>query len=304
MVFIDKTTTHSSDSKDRLEAWKTGFLHDGKPLSELYTEQNQTGDKLWDILNQDVKDRLRADLDTEQEDICCYCCQSLAGKNTKIEHFLVKSAPDCEGENKIRAFADRVFNYNNLLLSCDGGESSQKPYEVKRKYDGTLETKQDIANNLKVTPELLDKLNTSEIVYRLGTKIKYTEGVHCDAHRGNNFTPIINPTTERECWQFFEVKNDGSMTVNPSIADDSLRQIIENTLNPVLNLGDSRLKDRRKQAWQKFEETLLEQAEFQAAFPDSEALYAYLQDYLAIQLQIKAPFCFVNYHLIQNFMVS
>ena len=92
------------------------------------------------------------------------------------------------------------------------------------------------------------------------------------------------------------------MAVNPSIIDDSLRQIIENTLNPVLNLGEPRLKDKRKQAWRKFDETLIEQEEFQAVFPDSEALYAYLQDYLAIQLQIKAPFCFINYHFIKNLM--
>ncbi len=302
MVFIDKTTPHSSDSKDRLEAWKAGFLHNEQPLSELYAEHNQTGDKLWAILNQDVKDRLREDLNTEQEGICCYCCQALAAQNTKIEHFLVKSAPDCEGEDKITAFADRVFNYDNLLLSCDGGESSQRSYEVKRKQDGTLQTKQDIATQLNVTTELLDRLNDSETVYNLGVKIKYTEGVHCDTHRGNNFTPIINPTTERGCWQYFEVKNDGSMTVNPSIEDDSLRQIIENTLNPALNLGEPRLKDKRKQAWRKFDETLLEQEGFQATFPDPKALYAYLESYLADQLEIKAPFCFVNYHLIKNLM--
>ena len=296
MVFIDKTTTHSSESKSKLESWKKGFQHEEKPLDNLYAEQNQTGDKLWGFLNQNIKDQLRADLNTEQEGICCYCCQSLAGKNTKIEHFLVKSAPDCEGEDKIQAFASRVFNYDNLLLSCDGGESSQNPYEIKRKQDGGIETKEDIASRLNVTTELLDKLNTPEMSYSLGAKIKYTEGLHCDAHRGNNFTPIVNPTTERNCWQYFEVKKDGSMLVNPRIQDDLRRQLIENTLVIVLNLDEPRLKDKRRKAFDAFSK---------AIDIDLSALGISLEDYLSLQLErVKTPFCFVNYLVILNRMGS
>ena len=304
MVFIDKTTTHSNESKARLEAWKVGFLHEGKTLEVLYAEADQTGAELWVMLNQDVKDRLRDDLNLEQEDICCYCCQFLLLRAIKIEHFLVKSAPDCVGEAKVRAFAQRVFNYDNLLLSCDGGESSQKPYEVKRKANGQLETKEDIAFRLDVTTELLDKLNPpNTTIYSLGAKIKYTEGVHCDTKKGNNPMPIINPTTHLYCWQYFEVDRDGTIKVNSEIANEALRELVQNTIT-ILNLEEPRLKARRKIAWQKFEDTLTEEEEFKETFPDRDKLYAYLQGYFTLQIQIKAPFCFVNYHFIQDFIQS
>ena len=43
MVFIDKTTTHSSESRNRLELWKNEFIQDGKTLDDLYKEDYQTG---------------------------------------------------------------------------------------------------------------------------------------------------------------------------------------------------------------------------------------------------------------------
>ncbi len=297
MVFIDKTTSHSVESRNRLETWKTQL-----DLARLYAEPNQTGDALWNIEDfefQNVKDRLREDLNTEQGKICCYCCQGLELLRTKIEHFLAKSAPD--RLDKEQAFVERVFNYENLLLSCDGGERSQKPYEVKVNIYGNVQTRQEVADRLGVSVELLDKLNPSA-TYRRGEKIKYTEGVHCDAIKGKSVLPIFNPTIEDSYWRYFELKPDGSISVNTT-RETSIQQLAENTLT-VLNLNESRLTDKRKTAWKKFEETLIEQEGFQATFPDAERLYAYLQEYLEIQLDSdkvsknKVPFCFVNYHVI------
>jgi uncharacterized protein (TIGR02646 family) len=301
MVFIDKTSLHSIESKNRLENWKAQF---GEGLAHLYAEPNQTGDNLWKIEDyefQNVKDRLREDLNVEQGKICCYCCQRLESGQTKIEHFLAKSAPDCL--DKPQAFAERVFNYDNLLLSCDGGEKSQHPYEVKVNNSGNLETKQEIANRLYVSTELLDKLNPTA-TYSRGERIKYTEGLHCDTHKGNNTLPIFNPTVENDYWAYFNVQPNGEMSVDSSRAA-AIQELANNTLT-VLNLKESRLTDKRQTAWKKFEEILLEQEEFNAAFPDAEKLYAFLEDYLTIQLdgdkdaQNKTPFCFVNYHFINN----
>ncbi len=300
MVFIDKTTPHSTESRNRLESWKA--LLD---LAALYAEPNQTGDSLWAIEDyefQNVKDKLREDLAIEQGGICCYCCQSFRSIRTKIEHFLAKSAPD--RLDKPQAFAERVFNYGNLLLSCDGGETSQKPYEVKVNRLGSVETQQEVADRLGVSTELLDRLNPSA-TYRRGEKIKYTEGVHCDTYKGDKTQQILNPTAEVECWTHFDVKTDGSMSVNITTEDASITQRVENTLS-VLNLNESRLMDKRKTAWGKFEDALIEQEEFQATFPDEEKLHAYLQDYLEMHLesdkesQNKVPFCFVNYHVIRS----
>lgn len=303
MVFIDKTTAHSIESRNRLEAWKA--LLD---LESLYREDGQTGDALWAITDhqfQDIKDGLRRDLSIEQGHICCYCTQSLKSIKTKIEHFLAKSAPD--RLDKAQAFAERVFEYVNLLLSCDGGETSQKPYEVKINEQGNVETKQEVAHRLGVSVDLLDRLNSSA-TYRRDEKIKYTDGVHCDAVKRNSVLSIFNPIVEDNYWTYFNVKQDGKISVNIT-QETSIQQLATNTLT-VLNLTESRLADKRKTAWNKFEETLIEQEEFQAAFPDEDRLHAYLEDYLALQLegdklaQNKVPFCFVNYHLIKNFLAA
>ena len=114
MVFIDKTTPHSVESKNRLETWKA--LLD---LAQLYAEPNQTGDALWDIKEhqfQDVKDRLRHDLSIEQGHICCYCTQSLKSIRTKIEHFLAKSAPEKPGVPRAKMSAFTSTSIGTLRI--------------------------------------------------------------------------------------------------------------------------------------------------------------------------------------------
>jgi uncharacterized protein (TIGR02646 family) len=343
MIFIDKTTAHSQKSKAALETWKITFQWDGKPLKQLYEEPNQSGGQLWKFFEtdaQDVKDQLREDLNQEQGEICCYCCQQLVLNKTKIEHFEVKSAPDCEGETKVKAFEARVFNYDNLLLCCDGGESSQKDYEVKVGRDGNVETKQQIADKLNISTDFLDELNP-KATYKRGEKIKYTGGTHCDACRSdgtftyftkmkkdkpflemlkkrkvdiliaknnNAIIPIINPSLEIDCWQYFEVDESGLMTVGSSITDQMIREKVENTLI-VLHLNEPRLKDYRKKAWKAFEDTCLNEVmkAYNGTYPhDVEQFAAYIQDILDFQLDLdrsegkKTKFCFVKYYVIKS----
>ena len=188
MVFIDKTTTHSNESRNRLEILKIGFRrNDGKTLEELYEVANQTGGKLWDLhLDKSV---LRQDLHKEQEGICCYCCQKLIFQldenkfdhHTKIEHFVIKSASDVDSSQRKQAFRERLYNYDNLMLACAGGET----YVVKAmNRHGRADTKNDVAELLGVSIEILDEQNPSA-TYNAGERIKYIENEqqYCDTKR-------------------------------------------------------------------------------------------------------------------------
>lgn len=128
MVFIDKSTQPSQAAKQRLEDWKVSFIcgsirnndgsinddYQGFTLEDFYNKAELgelTGTKIWKIFSTVplIKAQLRSDLSTEQDYICCYCGQQLVIDKTRIEHFL----------SKAKAFASRIFNYDNLLLSCD-----------------------------------------------------------------------------------------------------------------------------------------------------------------------------------------
>lgn len=325
MIFIDKTTQYSNESRNRLEVLKTSFRKNGKNLEQLYVVPNQTGGKLWKLLDKKV---LRNDLYQEQNGLCCYCCQKLSfdinnnvfDHHTKIEHFLIKSAIDVENTLKPQAFRVRIYEYNNLMLACAGGET----YEVKaqNRYN-RLDTKEDISELLGVSIDLLDRLNP-DANYMAGERIKYVQGIHCDTKRNdgtfdtfknndqfkelvrkrkeetpqyspreNDIIPIINPTENDEPWKYFDVKPDGSMIVNTSVTDEILKQIIENTLI-VLNLNEDTLKSNRKKAFDAFS---------RAIDLDFNGLSVSIEDYLSLQLQRpKRPFCFVNYLVILNRM--
>lgn len=328
MIFIDKTTIHSNESRNRLEILKTGFRHKGKTLEKLYGVANQSGGKLWKLgLDKSV---LRQDLHKEQGGICCYCCQKLSFQidnnkfdhHTKIEHFLIKSASDVDKSQEKQAFRERLYNYDNLMLACAGGET----YEIKTKNRyGRLDTKNDVAELLGVSVETLDELNPNA-TYTAGKHIKYVENKqqYCDTKRNegtfrifnNNkypdfkallekrkketpqylprekdIIPIVNPSVSTDCWKYFDVRPDGTMTVNKSLSDNALRQVVENTLI-VLNLNEETLKNSRKKAFDAFSK---------AIDRNFNALGISLEDYLTLQLvRVKTPFCFVNYLVILN----
>ena len=231
MIFIDKTTIHSNESRNRLEILKTGFRHKGKTLEKLYGVANQSGGKLWKLgLDKSV---LRQDLHKEQGGICCYCCQKLSFQidnnkfdhHTKIEHFLIKSAPDVDKSQEKQAFRERLYNYDNLMLACAGGET----YEIKTKNRyGRLDTKNDVAELLGVSVETLDELNPNA-TYTAGKHIKYVENKqqYCDTKRNegtfrifnNNKYPDFKALLEKrkkETPQYLPREKDIIPIVNPS----------------------------------------------------------------------------------------
>lgn len=62
----------------------------------------------------DIKDELRQSLLEEQGYICCYCGSKVAFENSIIEH--LKSRHN---------FAELQLNYDNMMISCDGGKSAR-----------------------------------------------------------------------------------------------------------------------------------------------------------------------------------
>jgi len=69
------------------------------------------------------KEELRQALIDEQYSTCCYCESAIENHplKTKIEHLEPR-----EGDTR----TNRIFDYSNLMASCDGGERDQKPRKI------------------------------------------------------------------------------------------------------------------------------------------------------------------------------
>lgn len=79
---------------------------------------SDTGSKIWKILHNtaiSTKTALKADLLDEQGFLCCYCQQRTSSANGQIDHFLPKDTRK-----------DKIFDYDNLLGSCDGGNKERR----------------------------------------------------------------------------------------------------------------------------------------------------------------------------------
>lgn len=279
MIFIDKTTQHSQESKQRLENWSLSFRSNGENLEQLYAREGQTGTALWKRISRTVKKRLREDLSIEQDRICCYCGKRLTTLS-RIEHFLSKS-------NKAE-FITRVFNYDNLLLSCEG------EYFDKLQYaNGHLETLEAFAIRKNVTIDELEELNPNKNLNSIGIndKIRFAKD-HCDPHKGNNEEDIIDPTKHQNCWEYFNFDYDGGIVFNDKIEDETIKTLVKNSIR-VLNLDTEELRRKRKKALDDFTDELQTLID---TFQDFD-----IRRHFATQFNTKSPFCFVIYHFIQSY---
>lgn len=287
MVFIKKTT--SSPAKSILEKWLSK-----RDIQALYDEPNQTGKKLWKLIRS-KRGELNAALRLEQDNICGYCCEALfhedsqIDKEASIDHFLTKSAQD--RVDKARAFAERVFNYDNLIVSCDGGRTDVDTYIIRKNSNGDIPTKEDIATELGIKVGKLNRLNPLA-KYELNEEIKYSrkDRLHCDAFKDDSYLPILNPTREQNCWQLFNIeRNSGLLKVAKHVKEPNTIELIENTI-VVLNLNVETLAEERKKRFLLFE-SLIEAPEFKELYP---SLIGYIDS------TPRQPFCFVQYHVIQG----
>jgi uncharacterized protein (TIGR02646 family) len=104
---------------DGFISWKSA----NQEKIDRYIAEGKTGDKIWELLpsslsqeivpNDYAKSELREALVKEQFFICCYCNDAIKRKllDTKIEHFLPKET-----------YKQTIFDYQNLLAACNGGE--------------------------------------------------------------------------------------------------------------------------------------------------------------------------------------
>jgi uncharacterized protein (TIGR02646 family) len=130
MKHIDK-----KESPENLNNWKENWSarnNENVRLSDLYTQEGMTGNRLWRVLGQSKqtstggkrlysKEELKEDLIAEQGFICCYCNREITINDATIEHFKEKGKSE---------YFDLAFDYDNLLLSCDGYEKNPKPRDI------------------------------------------------------------------------------------------------------------------------------------------------------------------------------
>jgi uncharacterized protein (TIGR02646 family) len=130
MKHIDK-----KESPENLNNWKENWSarnNENVRLSDLYTQEGMTGNRLWRVLGQSKqtstggkrlhsKEELKEDLIAEQGFICCYCNREITINDATIEHFKEKGKSE---------YFHLTFDYDNLLLSCDGFQSKPKRKNV------------------------------------------------------------------------------------------------------------------------------------------------------------------------------
>jgi uncharacterized protein (TIGR02646 family) len=112
-----------------LSDWKASYTaKNGKKLQDLYKQDNMTGKTLWKFLPSSEREnrlyskaQLRLALLQEQGFISCYCNREIEADGAVIEHFMPKGTPK---------YRHLVYDYDNLLASCDGFQAEPKPRNV------------------------------------------------------------------------------------------------------------------------------------------------------------------------------
>lgn len=205
MKHIDKKET-PENLKNWRENWRARNDNNVK-LENLYSQDEMTGNRLWRVLPSSKytsvgekrlysKEELKENLVDEQGYICCYCNREIRVSDATIEHFKEKGKSE---------YFDLAFDYNNLLLSCDGYEQEPRPRDVccnsKRIQNEELRLsplQNDIENYFDFTFDgqiigLTDE--AKEVIEKLGLKIEKLRQLRESAIKAivyeNPFAPIL-----------------------------------------------------------------------------------------------------------------
>lgn len=257
MRYIDK---QFSVSRENFERWKDA---EKEKIEAKCNDSNTSIDKIWNMIGSSYeneegikiypKKELQKSLLIEQGYICCYCGQRISEESDSdkseeddnkidrvvIEHFLPKS------KNR-----DKVFDYSNLLASCQGGK--QEVYAVKtvfRNGKNVAETIEDIANQFNIPKERLKELNKGRDWDNLGKGDKIVIDVppkHCDNLKEDKPDTIINPVQDQNCAEKFKYENDGTISSAENVSEME-KKSLDDTIE-VLGLNISKLKLRRESA--------------------------------------------------------
>ena len=118
------------------------------PISDKTCKQLKEKSKIKFKLSKYQRKEIEKNLFKSQKHLCCYCECRIDDTNKHIEHFLDQET------NK-----DRIYDYNNMFLSCDGGTYSNN--ENNRQEIITCGHRKGIKQNQdKITYNLL--LNPAE----------------------------------------------------------------------------------------------------------------------------------------------
>lgn len=125
-------------------------------LEQKQVKINKSNINIWK-LSKKLINTIKGKLRKSQKNICCYCECELNGKNEHIEHFFERND-----------FIDKIYLYENMLLSCDGDKN------IVNNYDNNIHNKLNIScgnyksasyhNQEKINYKLLlnpSKTNTS-----------------------------------------------------------------------------------------------------------------------------------------------
>lgn len=91
------------------------------PVPDQLAEQRLLPDADFRTMSQAVKQVVRESLLDEQGALCCYCMSRLALQHSVIEHWMPQSR-----------FPDNTLDYDNMLLSCEGGRNRRRPGDTSK----------------------------------------------------------------------------------------------------------------------------------------------------------------------------
>jgi len=125
----------------------------------------------------EVRNPVKNSLLLEQGFICCYCQQEI---ESSIEHFISRNA------NPLL-----MFDYNNLLACCKGGEEERQSHKLFPSYCGASKRN----DNLEISP--LDLECEDHFDYFLISKEQYLQiGVRGKTEKGQEAVRILNLDNE------------------------------------------------------------------------------------------------------------
>jgi uncharacterized protein (TIGR02646 family) len=277
------------------EKYKRKDLKDVDIENKIFMDicENLNAESAWNLIEEyggGLKKKLKEALLKEQSGICCYCLQDISeALLTIIEHFLAKSND--------KATCDNTYNYQNLLLSCDGNRGANKGeiYQVKkedkswedvvkaiekrneRRPDFTI----DVASLKEMNPlQQQDGVPKGNLFYRMPS-------IHCDNYKENKTDVIINPTTATDCSTRFQYHEKGLIEGKDEQATLTVT---------VLNLNAYILQESRRNKWREFDEVLNQNADFSTQYvaEDWASLKTFLQTELDLEEKLTYPFCTVK----------
>jgi uncharacterized protein (TIGR02646 family) len=243
MKLIDKTLTEASkNARIALHNWRDTYESEsGKTFKDYCDEDASTG-IIWALLTDGLetddfynKAKLRKALFDEQREICCYCGCSikLAKGKTAIEHFLAKMADKFKN----------TYNYDNLMLSCEGFEA----HAIQDYFVQKGDTWKLIADKFEMVVQKLQQDNPTEFTKneqpRVNARLTITKPpTFCDNQKGEKTDVIIDPKQKPDCWDRLIYKSDGSISCDEK--DEIAKKTIE-----ILNLNAITLVKKRQKAW-------------------------------------------------------